>query len=404
MKKITLIADFGSSYRTGGGATFSKGLLQVLKQLPVELTVMYAWCPEIDKKSPWQEDNMHMIPLSRNVFGKVRGEIIFALGVRSRLKKLPKQDLFILDTPGITARLLPGDIPVIAMAHGSEYTRWADFSIIHPRSSIRRLFWKNLFINPIQKKLLLLRGGLPLFNSLHTLHKIAEDFRVSEAPLLKFVTYLPVDLKAYSRNIQAREKVRRQYAIGDDEVVVAVVSNFANYKRPECLPPIVLGVFKEISPLKVRFFFVGKENPSSAPLETFVRSPDSQGRCIRLFEVPPEKVHTIYSAADIALSTSVSETFGYFVAEGMSASLPFVAYGNSGGVSELIKDGETGFLVNDENEFILRLVDLIRDKDLRKKLGENGFSRIRDVFSRDAFRNKFVKILNSHLKFNLPLQ
>lgn len=404
MKRVTYIADFGSDYRTGGGATFSRGFLKVLQKLPIELTVMYAWCPEIDKESPWREKNMHMVPVAQRSFGKVRGEISFALAIRKKIKKLPKQDLFILDTPGIVARLLPHGVPLCAMAHGSEYARWSDFSIRHPRSSLRRLIWKNLFINPIQKKLLLLRSGVPLFNSRHTLHKLAKDFSVSEDSLSEFVTYLPVDVEAYSKDTAARNKIRHRFGIKDDEVVIAAVSNFADYKRPELLPIIATGIFNRLSPDRVRFLFVGKENKSSASLETFVKSRSSRGRCIRLFEIPPKEVREIYSAADIALSTSVSETFGYFVAEGMSASLPFVAYGNSGGVSELVEDKETGFLVGSDEDFISSLIRLVEDPGLRKKMGENAFKRVREIFSEDAFQKRFTNILNGRLGLNLPLQ
>lgn len=401
MKKIIYVVDFGSDRRTGGGATFSRGFLKILERLPIELTVLYSWCPGIDGESPWGGKNFHMLSIPRRFFGKVSGEIISAFKAWRIAKNLPDQDLFIFDTPSIAARFLPSGVPTCAMAHGSEYVRWSDFSFIHLRSTLRRFFWKKPFINPIQKNLLLLKNGVPFFNSRHTMRKISQDFGISESKLNEFVTYLPVDTAAYSRNGRARIDIREKYGIKDDEVVIACVSNFADYKRPQFLPPIVRDTLKKVPPAKVRFFFVGRKNPSSAPLEEFIASSESRGRCIRLFEVPPGEVRNIYSAADIALCTSASETFGYFVAEGMSASLPFVAYDNSGAITELIEDNITGFLVKTEEEFVLRLTSLISDTELRRKMGYAGLERVDRLFSIDAFQRRIVDIINKYFKLDI---
>lgn len=332
------------------------------------------------------------------------GEIIFAVKVRGALNQLSAQDLFVFDTPSFASYFLPLNIPTCAMSHGSEYAHWSDFSFIHLRSTMRRFLWKQLFINPVQKNLLLQKTGIPLFNSMHTMRRLSEDFKVPQASLEQFVTYLPVDVVAYSRNQQAREFIRKRYGIGNDEVVIACVSNFADYKRPELLPPIVVRVLGSISPSRVRFLFVGRKNVSSVSLEKFIESPESEKRCIRLLEVPPGEVRDIYSASDIALSTSVSETFGYFITEGMSAALPLVAYGDSGAVEELIENNVTGFLVKSENEFVDKLLLLISDKKMRDRMGAAGFSRVTKLFSIEAFKKRFVKILNNHLKLSIFLE
>lgn len=76
-----------------------------------------------------------------------------------------------------------------------------------------------------------------------------------------------------------------------------------------------------------------------------------------------------YSAADIFVFPSKTETQGLAICEALSAGLPVVAV-NAGGIPENIKDGEDGFLVNDDvDEFAQKLELLIKDSKLRKDMG-----------------------------------
>ena len=68
--------------------------------------------------------------------------------------------------------------------------------------------------------------------------------------------------------------------------------------------------------------------------------------------------------------------------EAMSQSLPVVA-SSVGGLPELVKDGETGFIVppRDAPALAEALVRLIDDASLRSRFGNAGFLRIRDRFN-----------------------
>ncbi len=70
--------------------------------------------------------------------------------------------------------------------------------------------------------------------------------------------------------------------------------------------------------------------------------------------------------------------------EAMQFGIPCVAY-NSGGTAELIKDMETGLLINklDEKELAEKIKVLYNDKNLYKKLGKNAKKIVRDKFNWD---------------------
>ena len=71
---------------------------------------------------------------------------------------------------------------------------------------------------------------------------------------------------------------------------------------------------------------------------------------------------------------------------------------NAGGIPEMMKDGETGFLVEegDHDEWIKHLTNTINDEDLSKRLGKEGQRFVKETFSWERIAENFVKILNKY--------
>ena len=80
-----------------------------------------------------------------------------------------------------------------------------------------------------------------------------------------------------------------------------------------------------------------------------------------------------YSAADVLVMPSHYESFGMVALEAMACGTPVIAT-QVGGLAFLVKDGETGFVVPDDDPVAMgeRLAQLICQDNLRKKLGEQA--------------------------------
>jgi len=80
-----------------------------------------------------------------------------------------------------------------------------------------------------------------------------------------------------------------------------------------------------------------------------------------------------YASADAFVFPSDTETFGNVVLEAMSSGLPVVAV-RAGGVTETVREGETGILVpaGDAQAVAGAVLGLLRVPDLRRRLGEGG--------------------------------
>lgn len=83
-----------------------------------------------------------------------------------------------------------------------------------------------------------------------------------------------------------------------------------------------------------------------------------------------ESLATAYASADVFVFPSDTETFGNVVAEAMASGVPVVTV-DSGGVTDLVRPGETGLLAtaNDPRSFADAVLRLLSDDPLRTRMG-----------------------------------
>lgn len=103
--------------------------------------------------------------------------------------------------------------------------------------------------------------------------------------------------------------------------------------------------------------------------------------------------------SDILTLPSRGESFGLSIIEGMNYSLPVIA-GKIDSVSSVARHGEDGFLVvpGDIEALAQRLETLIRDPDLRLKMGRAGRARAEREFSEEAAVKKFSALYEKILE------
>ncbi|MBI4144505.1 glycosyltransferase family 4 protein [Candidatus Woesearchaeota archaeon] len=120
--------------------------------------------------------------------------------------------------------------------------------------------------------------------------------------------------------------------------------------------------------------------------------------CVTLLPriIPLEEMPNYYAASDIICMPGINETFGLAIAEGLAAGKPVVA-SKSGGALEIVKDGETGFLVEpkDVESLAHKLEVLIMNKDIRTKFGIAGKERMKKLFSKEYVIPRLIKVYNS---------
>lgn len=101
-----------------------------------------------------------------------------------------------------------------------------------------------------------------------------------------------------------------------------------------------------------------------------------------------------YDSADVFVMPSRQEGFGIVFLEAMAAAKPVVGAAR-GGATEVIADGETGFLVDygDVSALADRLTTLLADDDLRRRMGEAGRRKVETGHRFERFREDLIAIL-----------
>ena len=91
----------------------------------------------------------------------------------------------------------------------------------------------------------------------------------------------------------------------------------------------------------------------------------------------------VFDAADVVCQFSRwEELFGWMIAEAMAYEKPVVAT-RVGGIPELVADGESGYLVERDDPIggAEKLLSLLQDSDLRRKMGAEGCRRVHTKFN-----------------------
>lgn len=100
--------------------------------------------------------------------------------------------------------------------------------------------------------------------------------------------------------------------------------------------------------------------------------------------VPHDKIHYWYLLADVFVCPSVSEeALGLVNLEAMAAALPIVA-SRVGGIPEVVKEGQNGFLVstiNQARQINEALYKLLSNEELSRSFGETGRRKVAAYYS-----------------------
>jgi N-acetyl-alpha-D-glucosaminyl L-malate synthase BshA len=101
----------------------------------------------------------------------------------------------------------------------------------------------------------------------------------------------------------------------------------------------------------------------------------------------------IAGMADVFLLPSELESFGQSALEAMACAVPVVGT-DQGGLPELVKHAETGYLlpVGDVEGMAARVAEILKDDERRRELGEAGRRRAAALFGADRVVSRYERI------------
>jgi glycosyltransferase involved in cell wall biosynthesis len=133
------------------------------------------------------------------------------------------------------------------------------------------------------------------------------------------------------------------------------------------------------------------DGPARADLERLV-SDLELGEVVR-FVGTVEHIADYLQVLDVfVLPSGQEESFGNAVVEAMGLGIPSVVCADGGGLTEHVRDGETGFVVSSHAQLASRLELLVEDMSLRRRLGSAGRARVRARYSVEAMVSGYDRL------------
>jgi len=183
------------------------------------------------------------------------------------------------------------------------------------------------------------------------------------------------------------------YSIPTDLPLVVQISRFDRWKDPEGVIQAFKLAKKQVDCTLVLLGNVATDDPEGA--EVYQALLDSrEERIIILSYQDGALVNALQRRAACVLQKSIREGFGLTVAEAMWKGTPVIG-GNTGGIRHQIEDGVNGFLVSSIEQAAERIVQLIKDKELRVQLGERARETVRQKFLLTRYLEQYLDLLNS---------
>jgi trehalose synthase len=191
---------------------------------------------------------------------------------------------------------------------------------------------------------------------------------------------------------QVRERLDH-YGIPTDLPLVVQVSRFDRWKDPKGVIEAFNLARGEVDATLVLLGNVATDDPEGA--EVYQSLLDYKAERIIILSVEDTAlVNALQCRAAAYLQKSIREGFGLTVAEAMWKGTPVIG-GNVGGIRYQIEDGVNGFLVDSVEQAAKRIVQLIRDEELRHEMGKKARESVKKGFLLTRLLEQYLDTFNS---------
>jgi N-acetyl-alpha-D-glucosaminyl L-malate synthase BshA len=198
-----------------------------------------------------------------------------------------------------------------------------------------------------------------------------------------------IDPQVYNRDRHPNAKDQ----FGRGQPIFMHISNFRRVKRVRD----IIGIFARVnSELPSRLVMIG-DGPERVLAEEESRLLGVDASVSFLGKI--DDVAPLLAAADIFLLPSETESFGLGALEALASGVPVIAT-NVGGLPEVVRDGETGFLcgVGDVEGMSRVALDLLRSPEKWQRMSRLGAADARARFSESDIVSQYEQMYKTSLE------
>jgi glycosyltransferase involved in cell wall biosynthesis len=224
---------------------------------------------------------------------------------------------------------------------------------------------------------------------LSQIHKICPADKIKVIPL-------GFDLDKFQEETSKRDVVREKYNVKEEQIAIAIIGRLAPIKNHGLFLSIIEDVLSKTSK-KIKVFIVGDgEERTSIEEKVIELNTQFDGEILMTSWI--KNIGEFNAGMDIICLTSDNEGTPVSLIEAQAGNLAVVST-DVGGVRDIVKEGETGYIVpkNNVTLFSEKLLFLIENDEERVRLSKNGWGFVRDKFHYKTLVNN----VNEYYKFLL---
>lgn len=203
------------------------------------------------------------------------------------------------------------------------------------------------------------------------------------------VIYNGVNYNKYKKTDVKINEIISKSNIKSDDIIITSVASLIKEKGIQYLIKAAPIIIESVPNVK---FFIAGEGPYRKNLENLIKEYDLKSYFFFLGRV--RDVENFYSISSCVVVPSIlEEGFCFVAAEAMSTGVPVVAF-SSGGLKEVMVDGETGYIVPSKDYLLLakKVIEILKDINIGEIMGKEGRKRVIEKFSIEICVNQYLKV------------
>lgn len=209
----------------------------------------------------------------------------------------------------------------------------------------------------------------------------------------------PLSPKNMELSQEVIENIVRKFKVDPNRPIITQVSRFDPWKDPLGVIDMYRIVKREIKDVQlVLIASMAHDDPEGWEYYEKTARHAGEDYDIHLLSnlngVGNLEVNAFQRASDVIIQKSLREGFGLVITEALWKGKPVVA-GNVGGIPLQVDNRRTGYLVGDISECAERVIHLLKDSEIAKKMGISGKEYVRKNFLITRLLKDYLILFNS---------
>lgn len=200
-----------------------------------------------------------------------------------------------------------------------------------------------------------------------------------------------VDVERFSPAVD-KGALKRKFGFREEDLLILYVGRLYSRKG---LPTLIEAIPKVVRKFNdVKFIISGRGlKDEEEKLRRHAKRLGVEDKLVFLGYFPDEDLPDLYRAADMFVFPSIYENLPFAMLEAMASGLPVITT-TVGGIPEVIKDGENGFMIEPYNSMALaeRILYLIDSPKAAQEMGFSGRETVERKFSWEGITRQVLRV------------